>query len=87
MIACLTSGVLVRIGSTSRRGDAGIEALRRTTRDEPDYDKLMRVPHRACLDEHGLKLARHPDGDRAACGPLDGARGVPRRLARGATRC
>lgn len=34
----------------------GIEALRRTTRDEPDYDKLMR--HRlGLLDQHGLKLS------------------------------
>jgi phosphoserine/homoserine phosphotransferase len=33
----------------------GIEALKRTTRDEPDYDKLMRGRLRI-LDEHGLKL-------------------------------
>src|SRR5205085_1955217 len=30
--------------------------LRRTTRDEPDYDKLMRS-RLAILDEHGLKLS------------------------------
>jgi phosphoserine / homoserine phosphotransferase len=33
----------------------GIESLRMTTRDEPDYDKLMRQRLRI-LDEHGLKL-------------------------------
>ena len=34
----------------------GIQELRRTTRDEPDYDKLMgqRI---AILDHHGLKLS------------------------------
>jgi len=34
----------------------GIPALRRTTRDEPDYDKLMRG-RLALLDQHGLKLS------------------------------
>lgn len=34
----------------------GIPELRRTTRDEPDYDKLMRGRLRI-LDEHGLKLS------------------------------
>jgi phosphoserine/homoserine phosphotransferase len=34
----------------------GIAELRRTTRDEPDYDKLMRG-RVAILDKHGLKLA------------------------------
>ncbi len=34
----------------------GIEELRRTTRDEPDYDKLMRGRLRI-LDQHGLKLS------------------------------
>jgi phosphoserine/homoserine phosphotransferase len=34
----------------------GIPALERTTRDEPDYDKLMRG-RIAVLDEHGLKLS------------------------------
>lgn len=33
----------------------GIEALRRTTRDEPDYDKLMRA-RLEILDDHGLRL-------------------------------
>jgi phosphoserine/homoserine phosphotransferase len=34
----------------------GIPELRRTTRDEPDYDKLMRA-RLAILDQHGLKLS------------------------------
>lgn len=34
----------------------GIEALRRTTRDEPDYDVLMRY-RLALLDEHGLTMS------------------------------
>ncbi len=33
-----------------------IPELRRTTRDEPDYDKLMRARIKI-LDQHGLKLA------------------------------
>lgn len=33
----------------------GIPALRRTTRDEPDYDKLM-AGRLQILDQHGLKL-------------------------------
>jgi phosphoserine/homoserine phosphotransferase len=34
----------------------GIQALRYTTRDEPDYDKLMRGRLKI-LDQHGLKLS------------------------------
>jgi len=34
----------------------GIKELRRTTRDEPDYDKLMRG-RLAILDRHGLRLS------------------------------
>lgn len=34
----------------------GIPALRRTTRDEPDYDKLMRY-RIGILDQHGIKLS------------------------------
>ncbi|MBM3395747.1 MAG: bifunctional phosphoserine phosphatase/homoserine phosphotransferase ThrH, partial [Betaproteobacteria bacterium] len=33
-----------------------IPALRRTTRDEPDYDKLMRG-RLTILDQHGLRLS------------------------------
>ena len=34
----------------------GIPELRRTTRDEPDYDKLMQG-RLAILDRHGLRLS------------------------------
>ena len=37
-------------------GKTKISELRRTTRDEPDYDKLMRG-RLALLDKHGLKLS------------------------------
>ena len=49
----------------------GIDALKRTTRDEPDYDKLMRG-RLAILAEHGLKLADIQDVI-AGMGPLPGA--------------
>ena len=49
----------------------GIEALRRTTRDEPDYDVLMR--HRLeLLDRHGLTLSAIKDVI-AGLAPLPGA--------------
>src|SRR5438093_6013085 len=35
----------------------GLPELRRTTRDEPDYDKLMRS-RLMILDQHGLKLSQ-----------------------------
>jgi phosphoserine/homoserine phosphotransferase len=35
----------------------GIPALRRTTRDEPDYDKLMRY-RIELLDQHGITLSK-----------------------------
>jgi len=35
----------------------GLPELRRTTRDEPDYDKLMRSRLKI-LDQHGLKLSQ-----------------------------
>lgn len=49
----------------------GIPALRRTTRDEPDYDKLMRA-RLAILEEHGLTL-RHIQDIIAMLEPLPGA--------------
>jgi phosphoserine/homoserine phosphotransferase len=50
---------------------AGIPELRRTTRDEPDYDKLMRY-RIELLDKHRLKL---PDIQRVVgtMDPLEGA--------------
>jgi phosphoserine/homoserine phosphotransferase len=50
----------------------GIEALRRTTRDEPDYDVLMRG-RLAILDEHGLTMSLVADVI-AGLEPLPGAR-------------
>jgi len=72
MIACLDlEGVLVPEIWINVAERTGIDALRVTTRDEPDYDKLMR--HRLeILEENSLKL-----GDIrnviAAMKPLDGA--------------
>lgn len=50
----------------------GIEALRRTTRDEPDYDVLMRG-RLELLDRHGLKMSMIADVI-GGLSPLDGAR-------------
>jgi len=72
MIACLDlEGVLVPEIWINVAERTGIPALRRTTRDEPDYDKLMRG-RLAILDEHHLGL---PD-IQAVIGtmePLDGS--------------
>lgn len=50
----------------------GIPALRRTTRDEPDYDKLMQG-RLAILDEHGLGMSAIEDVI-SSLSPLEGAR-------------
>ncbi|MDB6139006.1 MAG: thrH [Verrucomicrobiaceae bacterium] len=50
----------------------GIASLRRTTRDEPDYDVLMKGRLKI-LDEHGLKLADIQEVI-GTLGPLDGAK-------------
>jgi phosphoserine/homoserine phosphotransferase len=50
----------------------GIPELRRTTRDEPDYDKLMRG-RLAILDQHGLKLS-DIQGCIGQLSPLPGAK-------------
>lgn len=56
MIACLDlEGVLVPEIWINVAAATGIDALKRTTRDEPDYDKLMRG-RLEILDQHGLKL-------------------------------
>ena len=49
-------GVLVPEIWIAVAGRTGIDALRRTTRDEPDYDVLMRY-RLDLLDQHGLTLA------------------------------
>ncbi len=72
-LACLDlEGVLVPEIWINVAERTGIEALRLTTRDVPDYDELMRG-RLALLDQHGLRL---PDIQRviAGMGPLDGAR-------------
>lgn len=73
MLACLDlEGVLVPEVWINVAERTGIPELRLTTRDEPDYDKLMRR-RLGILDEHHLRL---PDIQRAigTMTPLDGAR-------------
>ncbi|MFQ5665170.1 MAG: bifunctional phosphoserine phosphatase/homoserine phosphotransferase ThrH [Candidatus Binatia bacterium] len=73
MIACLDlEGVLVPEIWINVAERTGIQELRVTTRDEPDYDKLMRR-RLAILEEHQLRLSdiQHVIGTMA---PLDGAR-------------
>jgi phosphoserine / homoserine phosphotransferase len=56
-VVCLDlEGVLVPEIWIAFSQRTGIAAFSRTTRDEPDYDKLMRY-RLALLREHGLKLA------------------------------
>jgi phosphoserine/homoserine phosphotransferase len=72
MIACLDlEGVFVPEIWINVAERTGIAELRVTTRDEPDYDKLMRR-RLAILDAHGLRL---PDIQRVigTMRPLDGA--------------
>src|SRR5262245_17362931 len=72
MIACLDlEGVLVPEIWINVAERTGIPELRRTTRDEPDYDKLMRG-RLAILQQHKLGL---PDIQRVigSMHPLDGA--------------
>jgi phosphoserine / homoserine phosphotransferase len=72
-IVCLDlEGVLVPEIWIEFATRTGIAELRRTTRDEPDYDRLMTGRLRL-LREHGLGL---PDIQRviAAMGPMPGAR-------------
>ena len=56
-IVCLDlEGVLVPEIWIAFAEESGIPELRRTTRDEPDYEKLMRW-RLGILKEHGLKLS------------------------------
>jgi len=72
IVACLDlEGVLVPEIWINVAERTGIAELRRTTRDEPDYDKLMRG-RIAILDAHGLKLADIQNVI-ATLEPLDGA--------------
>ena len=72
-----------RSGSASPRR-TGIAELRRTTRDEPDYDKLMRG-RLAILERERLGHRRHPEGDRRHATARRRAR-VPRLAAEPARR-
>ncbi|MCH7707941.1 MAG: bifunctional phosphoserine phosphatase/homoserine phosphotransferase ThrH [Myxococcales bacterium] len=71
-LACLDlEGVLIPEIWINVAERTGIEALRRTTRDEPDYDLLMRS-RLEILAEHGLRL---PDIQEVigSMRPLEGA--------------
>lgn len=72
-IVCLDlEGVLVPEIWIAFADAAGIPALRKTTRDEPDYDRLMQFRIKT-LEEHGLGL---PEIQRVIEGirPMEGAR-------------
>ncbi len=72
-IVCLDlEGVLVPEIWIAFAERTGISAFRRTTRDEPDYDQLMRF-RLALLREHGLKLA-DIQAVIAGMAPLEGAK-------------
>ena len=72
-IVCLDmEGVLVPEIWIAFAEESGIPALRRTTRDEPDYDKLMRW-RIDLLREKGLKLQQIQDVI-ARIDPLPGAK-------------
>ena len=72
-IVCLDlEGVLVPEIWIAFAKESGIEELKRTTRDEPDYDKLMRW-RIGILKEHGLGL-RQIQETIAKIEPLPGAK-------------
>ena len=72
-IVCLDlEGVLVPEIWIALAKETGIEELKRTTRDEPDYDKLMKY-RIAILKEHGLGLKEIQDTI-AKIDPLEGAK-------------
>ena len=72
-IVCLDlEGVLVPEIWIAFSEASGIPELRRTTRDEPDYDKLMRY-RLAILKEHGLGL-REIQQTIARIDPMPGAK-------------
>jgi phosphoserine/homoserine phosphotransferase len=72
MICLDMEGVLVPEIWIAVAQRSGIAELTRTTRDEPDYDKLMRFRIEV-LARHGLKLADIQDVI-AGMGPMPGAR-------------
>ncbi|HSN83605.1 MAG TPA: bifunctional phosphoserine phosphatase/homoserine phosphotransferase ThrH [Polyangiales bacterium] len=73
LIVCLDlEGVLIPEVWIAFAEKTGIEALRRTTRDEPDYDALMQG-RLEILDAHGFKLGDIQDVI-SSMEPLPGAR-------------
>ncbi|MEN8159471.1 MAG: bifunctional phosphoserine phosphatase/homoserine phosphotransferase ThrH [Myxococcota bacterium] len=73
IVACLDlEGVLVPEIWINVAERTGIDALRRTTRDEPDYDKLMQY-RLDILKKHGIGIAQIQDVI-AGMGPMPGAR-------------
>ena len=72
MICLDLEGVLVPEIWIAFAERTGIRAFGRTTRDEPDYDKLMRY-RIALLREHGLKLA-DIQAVIGSMSPMDGAK-------------
>jgi len=71
-IVCLDlEGVLIPEIWVKFAEKTGIDSLRITTREEPDYDKLMKQRMRI-LDEHGLGLKEIPEVI-ATLEPLEGA--------------
>ena len=63
-IVCLDlEGVLVHEIWIAFAKETGIPELEKTTRDEPDYDKLMNYRINI-LKEHGLGLKRNPGDNR-----------------------
>jgi hypothetical protein len=72
-VVCLDlEGVLVPEIWIAFAERTGIAEFRRTTRDEPDYDKLMRW-RLGLLRQHGLKLA-DIQAVIAGMAPMDGAK-------------
>ena len=72
-VVCLDlEGVLVPEIWIAFSERTGIPEFRRTTRDEPDYDKLMRF-RIGLLKQHGLKLADIQEVI-AGMGPMEGAK-------------
>jgi phosphoserine / homoserine phosphotransferase len=72
LVALDLEGVLVPEIWIAVAERTGIDELRRTTRDEPDYDLLMKG-RLALLDEHGLTMSLIADVI-ATLSPLPGAR-------------
>ena len=72
-VVCLDlEGVLVPEIWIAFAEAVGIPELKKTTRDEPDYDKLMRYRLKI-LKEHGLGLSRIQETI-AGLEPLEGAK-------------